>query len=564
VARRAGVSSSEGASGAGVRPAGLVAYAVFFVFAFPQRFGDTLVDGGLWLGPLAVASLSLAVSGCSPGRAAARAFVAGWIAHAAILYWIFVVTVRYGGASPTVGVLAVLALALYPAASTAAVGAVLGWLHRCGRSTPLAIAIAFVLGDYLRTFVATGFPWSLLGYTQSGESLWLPLARLGGVHLVGFGVALTGALIAGSVRAMGGRSGATRGLVGGAVAWLVLCGVGSSLEWNEAGRGAPSGPSVRVAVLQGSIEQGSKWSDARFVETLDRYATLTRVAAAEGAELVVWPETAFPGAIELEPGAAQRVAGLARELGVSLVVGAVGVAVDRRAGLITDWYDSAFVIEPDGRVAGRYDKSHLVPFGEYVPFRGLLGGFVEAIARGVAAGDVSPGPGPSALRVFVPDRAQGGGGAVRVGVPICYELLFPDLVRRFVADGAALLVAITNDAWYGRTGAPHQFLAITAMRAAETGVPLVRAANTGVSAIIDARGHVQHDSGLFERGLIVADVTLPGSDASTFYTRHGDVFVYGCWATLPLLLWSGLGLVLRARAGGTRGANGSSDRASAG
>jgi apolipoprotein N-acyltransferase len=183
-----------------------------------------------------------------------------------------------------------------------------------------------------------------------------------------------------------------------------------------------------------------------------------------------------------------------------------------------------------------------VPFGEYVPFRSVLGGLFGAVASGIATGDVTPGAGPRAL-VLQLGEASGADGAqrhapplgdsVRVGVPICYELLFPDLVRRFVSDGATMLLAITNDAWYGRTGAPYHFLAITALRSAETGVFTVRVANTGVSAVIDARGRVLDWIPIFERDLLVADVPLrAASTPGTFYVRNGDVFAQACCLVL--------------------------------
>jgi apolipoprotein N-acyltransferase len=137
---------------------------------------------------------------------------------------------------------------------------------------------------------------------------------------------------------------------------------------------------------------------------------------------------------------------------------------------------------------------------------------------------VSAGAGPRAVSV-APDRAE-----FPVGVAVCYELIFPDLVRRFPADGAELLLGITNDAWYGRTGAPYQFLAITALRSAETGLWTARAANTGVSAFIDAHGRVRAQTPIFEPGLLVADVPRHASPRSaSFYVRHGDVFAWACW-----------------------------------
>ena len=215
--------------------------------------------------------------------------------------------------------------------------------------------------------------------------------------------------------------------------------------------------------------------------------------------------------------------------------GSVGVARDSGARGVTSFFDSAFLVSEDG-IGERYDKTHLVPFGEYVPLRGLLGRFLGAVASGIARDDVTPGAAPRALTVDVA-RGRQGGAAVKVGIPICYELLFPDLVRRFVKDGGGVLLAITNDAWYGRTGAPYQFLAITALRAAETGVYIVRAANSGVSAIIDSGGWVREQTPIFERTLLVADVPLRRPDArGTFYVRYGDVFAQACSAAMLLLL----------------------------
>jgi apolipoprotein N-acyltransferase len=282
-----------------------------------------------------------------------------------------------------------------------------------------------------------------------------------------------------------------------------------------------------VAVLQGNIDQGVKWSPDWYERSLAVYEDLTRRARAAGAEVVVWPETAVPGAMVEDGGGNARLAALARETGASLVVGAVGFEPPRSGGE-PRVYDSAFLVDPGGVFRDRYDKSHLVPFGEYIPFQDLLGRFLVAVARGIASSGVTAGPAPRALELLLP-----GGGRLTAGVPICYELIFPDVVRRFVRDGAEMLLAITNDAWYGRTGAPYQFLAITALRSAETRVWTARAANTGVSAFIDARGRVRERTRIFERGWLVADVPRrPAPAGGSFYTRFGDVFAWGCWLAL--------------------------------
>jgi apolipoprotein N-acyltransferase len=242
-----------------------------------------------------------------------------------------------------------------------------------------------------------------------------------------------------------------------------------------ASRAALDWPTVRIAVLQGNIDQAVKWSPEWAERTQAIYEELTRAAVAEGAEIVVWPETAAPGSLDADPALRGQVASLAAETRAFLVVGAVGVdGLDPVSGQPTGsgevkLYDSAYLIDAAGRSLDRYDKAHLVPFGEYLPFRSILGGFIRAIATGSAGRDVTAGKSPRSV-VLPGTGVEDGKPAVTVGVPICYELLFPDLVRRFVGDGADVLLAITNDAWYGRTGAPYQFLVMCGRRGRPTAV----------------------------------------------------------------------------------------------
>ena len=511
-----------------------VAYAIATFLAFPHPVGDRVVDLGLlfaWLSPFC---LLVCIEGLAPARALRRGFLAGLLAHAAILHWIYVVTVRYGHAPPLVGAIAPVGLAVYVAAFTAGFSGCAAWLAARGLASPLALAALWTGFEHLRSFVLTGFPWATIGYAQHASPALLGLAPWTGVYGLSFVTALGAAALHALWRER--REGLRRArgaLVAlGAVAALHLAGLASYLGASDGGAG-----SVRVAVLQGNIDQGVKWSHEWFTATLDTYARLTREAARDGAELVVWPETAVPAAIETSQREVDLLSDLARETGVALVVGAVGIE-PAPPGSPPRVYDSAFLLTPGGAVSDRYDKTQLVPFGEYVPFQDLLGRFVVAVARGIATTGVTAGARPRAVELELP-----GGGRLTAGVPICYVLLFPDLVRRFARDGAEMLLAITNDAWYGHTGAPFQFLAITALRSAETGVWTARAANTGVSAIIDGRGRVRSRTRIFERAWLAADVARrSASQGGTFYVRHGDWLVGACW----------LGLVALA-ARGTRG-----------
>jgi apolipoprotein N-acyltransferase len=518
-----------------VRWAWLLGSAVATFLAFPHPVGDRVLDLGLGASWLAPACLLLGLRGLAPRAAARAAFAVGWIAHIAVYHWIYVVTVEYGHAPAVLGPVAVVGIALYPAAFGAAFGAAVALLASArpgtapvsGLPSAWAAALLWAALEHGKTFVLTGFPWALLGYAQHGNPALLALAPFTGVFGLSFVVVLGGAALA-AIFAAGARGARPPAQ---AIAALVLVAVVHAVGALDVARDdPPDGPRLRVAVAQGNIDQDVKWSPDWAERTLVIYDALTRRAAAAGAQLVLWPETAVPGLPDASPELADFLAGLARETGVALVVGAVGF---ERAGDRRLFFDSGFVWDPEGRFVDRYDKTHLVPFGEYVPLRGLLGRFVEAIARGAADTDVTPGPLPRVVRVPLP----AGAGVVSACVPICYELLFPDLMRRFAADGAEALFAITNDAWYGRTGAPHQFLAITALRAAESRLWTARAANTGVSALIDPRGRVQEQTRIFERDVRIGEITLrPAPLGGSFYTRHGDWFAKMCWAASAILL----------------------------
>lgn len=501
------------------RSAMVVGYAGATFLAFPHPLGDAVLDLGWLFGWLSPAFLIAAIAGLRPGRAGLVGFAAGLLAHTAVLHWIYVVTVTYGHAPPLVGVVAPALLAAYIAMFTAGFAAAAAGTELRGPLRPFALAALWVAFDLLRSVVFTGFPWATLGYALHADLPLLGLAPFAGVYALSFAGVLLGA---GIVAAVAGE----RAEAGAALAGVLTLHLLGALGW--AGTASPAGDErVRIAALQGNILQGQKWDPVLAAHIMNVYSDLTRRAVADGAQLVVWPETAVPGSPDTDPELRGLLADLARETGATLVVGAVGVegytpGGDRSA---VRFFDSAYAIDASGDFLHRYDKTHLVPFGEFLPFRGLIGRFVSAVATGITSGDVSAGARPRALELPLP----GAGTALTAGVPICYELLFPDLMRRFAADGARVLLAMTNDAWYGRTGAPHQFLVITALRAAESRTWVVRAANTGVTALIDDRGQVIEKTRIFEPDLLVGDVPLtPSAGSRTFYVRHGDWFASAC------------------------------------
>ncbi|MEZ4333484.1 MAG: apolipoprotein N-acyltransferase [Myxococcota bacterium] len=520
-------------------------YALFTLLAFPHELpGLGAFDLGLvsaWLGP---AALVVALDGLSARRAAWRTFLASLLAHAVLFHWFIVVTVGYGGMPLALGLLSPLLPAYWVAQFSALFAGLWAGLARRRGAVWLG-ACAWVGLDWIRGSLFGGFPWATLGYALHLDLPLLGLTRLGGVYVLSFMAALVGlALGRLALDRLASRPGRPLRSLATIATGLVaahLFGSGLAADAADAADGGRDGAdpggaveSVRIAAVQGDIDQGEKWDAARRERILATYLRLSDQAVAAGARWIVWPETAVPGSLEWDRVLRERIVGFARDRGVTLVVGGMGIAFTSGREGPSAYYDSAFVVDAEGRLRDRYDKVQLVPFGEFVPLRDWFGRFFQSLARGLSPDDVTAGPGVRAMSV--PGTAERPEG-FRVGVPICYELLFPDVVRRFVADGAGVLLAVTNDAWYGRTGAPHQFLAMTALRSAETARFTVRAANTGISAIIDARGRVLERSRLFEEAVLVADVpvvrsrsTAPGRarEGATFYVRHGDFFAWSC------------------------------------
>ena len=264
-----------------------------------------------------------------------------------------------------------------------------------------------------------------------------------------------------------------------------------------------------MAIAQGGIDQSVKWDPGNQMATLEIYGELTRTARDEGAQVVVWPETAAPVLLRVGSGALPAARGHRGERGDPDHLR--GALVRSRGG--GKFYNSVFHMDARGVVLGRYDKRHLVPFGEYIPLRSVLF-FLSKLTAG--AEDFSTGTGPALFRVF----------GQPVAASICYEALFPALIREGVLGGAAWLVNVTNDAWFGDTVAPHQHLAMARMRCVEFRRPMVRAANSGISAVIDGDGGVAASLGLFRRGVLVAAVRP--ATGETVYAKTGEIFGISC------------------------------------
>jgi len=472
--------------------------------AFPTT--DWSLLAWLWLVPAFCSSLWGA-----PRAALSDGWLAGTTFFLVLLRWLDFTFQSYSAIPWPATWLPIAALAAYCGLYVGVIMGSVAWLRpRLGPGWALATAPAlWVAGEWIRGWLMGGFPWGLLGYSQHTTLVVIQIAEVGGVYAVSMLIVAVNAAIAG-LCVLGPRRAAT-GVGAVAVLLAASLGFGWSTLAREFGPSAERATrSVRIAVIQPSIEQGQKWNPAYQAETLTIYERLTRQASESKPAAVLWPETAAPIFLRGDPVLLARLVALSREMEVPILVG----TVDRLPGPRGKFLNSAFLLGDQG-ITSKYDKIQLVPFGEYVPLAGLIG-FVRQWAEFIS--DFAPG---TSQTVFALPGAP-------FGTVICYEVIFPDLFRGFAAGGASFMANITNDAWFGRTSGPWQHLGALPLRAVENRVAVARAANTGVSALIGPDGSVGPTLPLFERGFLTLSVPL--RSRTTLYTRFGNWLVYVCLA----------------------------------
>jgi apolipoprotein N-acyltransferase len=470
-------------------------------------------------------------------RAACMGMFCGLLYNLSLLYWIVIVLGRYGGLSAWISVPVMTLLAWYMAVYLSLFCLLLCFILKrsggAGGATVGLITAAPIIWvglDYLRSFLFTGFPWMDLGYGLFRQPLLVQAADLGGHHLVTYCIILVNCLLVLFVdrvcRLVQTETRSFFRSVAAACVFLLCVGGYSFWRYQTFSSVEETGAQAVVSVIQGNINQDEKWSAARKEETVAGYLALSRRAMKnKHVDLVVWPETALPFYPQQDP-LMEKVLDFIGDKDVRLLTGApyFVLKTQKNSGLKPiDYFNSALLINPSARLAGRYDKQHLVPFGEYVPLRAYLP-FIEPLV--VSVGDFTAGSSCEPLQA----------GKIKAGVLICFESIFPEIARREAEAGANLLVNLTNDAWYGRSSAPYQSFAMSIFRAVETRRWLVRAANTGISGFIEPTGKIRVQSQLFEPAFLTE--TLDLLEVETVFTRGGHWFGLFCLSMiLPLLLF---------------------------
>ena len=454
----------------------------------------------------------------TPGQAFLLAYASGVLWYAGTCYWIYDTMHEHGGLSAPMAALALFLFCLYLGLYHGLFGLLLGLAAGPGRDNRRAlISIPFLwVGVELARTRVTGFPWDLLGTAQVDNISLSRISTWTGVYGISYEIMLVNVAVAAAFLVP--RKKRVTLLLAAVAAAAVL----------QAGRlvDAPAIPADHAALLvQENIPVDENWTRDTFERTLQELTDLTVKAAntriiggvPEKLDLIVWPESPAPFFAN-DPLFREPVSEMARQTRSWVVTGAIGSSSAIQNGTsagnsTSEVFNSAALVSPQGDWNARYDKVHLVPFGEYLPFPWLFS-FAGGLTKEV--GEFKAGT----------SRAPLEAESERLGVFICYESVFPDEVRQFAEQGAQVFVNISNDGWYGDSGAYAQHLNQTRMRAIENDRWILSATDTGVTASIDPYGRTVARLPRKERSALVAPYAL--TSGTTFYTRHGDWFAYLC------------------------------------
>ena len=487
---------------------------------------------------VALVPLLWVVRDSRPREAFGLGLVAGLVHYLTVLFWILNTMTHYGKLSYPAGLGVLVLLSAYMALYVGLFSWAVVVLPGGGRARRWLLApAAWVALELARGHALGGFPWANLGYSQYTVLPIIQIADLTGVYGVAFLIVLVNSTVVELLEnlTLAGRIGPVsyqpalsnlRLMACTGIALAVALGYGAVSLARPERTVPPEARELHFALLQGNIAQDLKWDKKFQRETLNFYKVLASEVSQlppPKPDLIVWPETAAPFYFEQDGPMLEELEELARTTKAYHLVGAP--AYERVDGEVAS-YNRAYLVDPTGRTVGHYDKMHLVPFGEYVPLSSLLF-FVRQMAEGIGmfySGDEHT--------VF--EMPKG-----RFGTLICFEVIFPNLVRKFVKGGAQFLVNITNDAWFGRSAASYQHLSMATFRAVENRVPLIRAANTGITAVVDPFGRIRQSTDLFVRTYIKGNIPVV-KEPGTFYTAVGDLFAYLC--VVVVLAIAGLGI----------------------
>jgi apolipoprotein N-acyltransferase len=484
-----------------------------FGLAFPDYSQSWLVF--VWLFPLAIALVR--------ARGAREAFLLGWlfqtIGWLIMVPWVIRVMSHYGGLPLPVGILLYVAMALYLGLYGGLFGLFVRWLRPDARfSRWLLIPVAWCAVEYIRTYLFTGFPWNLIAAAIINFPSLIMFDRVAGPYAVGVLILLPATAMGWLVtqRSSPQSSMIQRIFAIGGVAILVFVWWATGLVASKLIPRASDAPRIRAALLQPNISQEMRWNEASLLTIYQKMMAMTEDAVAHGAQIVIWPESTVPLSYANTRFFRDAIETASRQHNIDIILGSVADEASRPNKL----WNAAFLVS-GGTTVGHYDKIKLVPFGEYVPMRKVLF-FAEKLVKDV--GEFEFGTRDTPLV-----------GRLKYGPAICYEIVYPQITRQQVRNGADVLVTITNDAWYDGTSAPAQHLNQARLRAVEDDRYLLRSGTTGISAFVDPGGQLVQSLPMGREGIIYAD--FQPRHSTTPYVRFGDWFAVLACVTVFVVMW---------------------------
>jgi len=484
---------------------------VALIYSFP-KFGTG------WMAWFALIPLLLALRTITASlKAGMMGLLTGLVFYIGILYWLPQVVITYGNLPFGLGVLALVLLSIYLSLYLACFAASLVYLRQRGFAEFITAPLLWVCLEFLKTILFTGFPWENLAYSQYKYLTIIQFSDITGIYGVSFLIVLVNTIQVDIFMESKKRKRVFLEMIFGCIILFLLLGYGR-FSLNRVSSELNRAEAMEISLIQGNIDQSVKWSPLYQQESVNIYRTLSLRNAPVGEGLIVWPETAMPFFFRENRHFSPQVRSVAKLASDWLLFGSPSY---KKEGEQIWYMNSAFLLSPDGGIEGKYDKIHLVPYGEYVPLRKFFP-FLDKLVEGV--GDFKRGEHITPLPL----------GKHALGVLICYEGIFPRISRDYKRKGAGLLVNITNDAWFGMTSAPYQHLSMTVFRAVENRTFLLRSANTGISAIISPTGQIMKQTDLFRRTVLKGSIKF--LDRKTIYTLYGDIFVYVCLILLGLII----------------------------
>jgi apolipoprotein N-acyltransferase len=471
-----------------------------------------------WLAWFAFIPLFIALRNSTLKNGFYLGLITGLAHYLTLLYWLTHTMSAYGHLPVYVSIPILFLLSFYMALYFALFSVAVTRLCSSPVSLLFIPPLIWVSLEYIRSFLFTGFPWELMGYTQFNMLHIIQISDLLGVYGVSFVIVLSNAtafliyLCLMNNSWQENRVQKKQAVAAMAALVIILGVIWFYGEWRikNLHEKTELSPSSNVTIVQGNIDQAIKWDPAFQKSSTMKYIHLSMRSKDLKPDLIVWPETATPFYFMHDTKLSKLVLTGIHEIGTDFLIGSP--AFTRKNNKI-EYYNSAFLVDAAGNIQGRYDKTHLVPFGEYVPMKKWLP-FVTKMVEGV--GDFDTGEKGQTIKWK----------KFSIGTLICYEIIFPDLSRAMVQNHASLLVNLTNDAWYGRSSAPYQHFSMSVFRAVENRRSLVRAANTGISGFIDPSGSIIKVTQIFNDAVITQKV--PILQIETLYSRFGDVFAMVC------------------------------------